>query len=63
MKNKRAHTVTFKERLTSQLIQMRHLAKNSSGGHAKTFWVGFDQACFEIQKRFDLLDTQSIKGE
>ena len=35
---------------------MRRIAKNSSGGHARTFWVGYDQAAFELQKRFGLIN-------
>lgn len=47
--------ITLKKSLRHELIRMRILAKNSSGGHAKTFWLGYDQACFELQKRFNLL--------
>jgi hypothetical protein len=44
--------MTLGRRLEKELDKMRRLAKNSAGGHAKTFWVGYDQACFELQKRF-----------
>jgi len=54
----RANTVTFKENLKARLEKMRILAKNNSSGHAKYFWVGFDQACFEIQKQYGLLITK-----
>ena len=55
--------VTIRKSLKSELEKMRRLAKNNSGGHAKTFWVGFDQACFELQKRFNLVNAHQAKTD
>ena len=54
--------VTIRKSLKSELEKMRRLAKNSAGGHANTFWVGYDQAAFELQKRFGFLEL-STPGE
>lgn len=42
----------IKKRFEDTLIKMRMMAKNSSGGDAKTFWLGYDQACYELQRKF-----------
>lgn len=49
--------VTLQQSLKAELLKQRLLAKkghSNTRNDAKTFWLGYDQACFEIQKRFDL---------
>lgn len=55
--------VTLKESLTLELQKNRLLAKkgySNTNDRPAAFWLGYDQACFELQKRFELFN-ESIK--
>ncbi len=51
--------VTLKRSLKNELEKMRSLAKKGfdTRNEAKAFWVGFDQACFNLQQRFNYNET------